>query len=494
MEQKADIAGHIKSLLKKNWHEVFVVDGFNGRTLRYSDFFHCILNGRDQLEKSGLKEKDAVIFFEPNSLELVILYFSSLLLGLVIVPVDKNRGENEIKDIISLINYKKTICSGPKNPLFDNYLDLTEIKKALYEKRNESIKSLDIFNSVDYENTFLIAMTSGSVGKPKGVLHSFNNLAKSALAFSRVFHFGPKNIFYHNLSMAYMAGILNLIFLPFLCGGRLIIGEQFNISSILRFWELPIKYSVNTFCFIPSILSLLLKVDRGKEGINYALQRGIVGCVATAPLNVRTKKFFEEKYNIPLFETYGLSELLFVSANSPGKKLEGSVGQLLDGVKVSFTEEEELLIDVPWRFSGYLNEKTEDYFYGEKYRSGDIGYLNEDRFLTINGRKKDIIIRGGVNINPEKVEKFIASNNVFEDQVILGLDDSILGEKTVCFFVLEDKTFVEDIKKNLNKEIIKKLGRDYYVDEFVPIDNLPKNINEKVDKLTLRRFMETSKN
>lgn len=492
MEQTANIAGHIKFLFKKNWNEVFVVDGFNGRTLHYSDFFDCILNGRDQLEKSGLKKRDAVIFFEKNSLELVILYFSSLLLGLVIVPVDKNRGEDEIKEILSLIDYKNTICSGPQNSLFNNKLDLTEIKKNLYEKRNESIKSLDVFDTVDYENTFLITMTSGSVGKPKGVLHSFNNLAKSALAFSKVFHFGSKNIFYHNLSMAYMAGILNLIFLPFLCGGRLIIGKQFDISSILRFWEIPIKYSVNTFCFIPSILSLLLKVDRGTEGTDYAAQCDIIGYVATAPLNVRMKNLFEEKYNIPLFETYGLSELLFVSANSPGKELEGSVGQLLDGVKVSFTEEQELLIDVPWCFSGYLNEKTEDYFYEEKYRSGDIGFLDNDRFLTINGRKKDIIIRGGVNINPNKVEKFIADNNVFEDQVILGLDDSVLGEKTVCFFVLEDKTFIKDIKKNLNKEIIKKLGRDYYIDEFVSIDILPKNINQKVDKLTLKEIYRAS--
>ena len=466
---------------------MFLVDALNDRAFTHEEFFHSVLRYKKRFEQLGLKKDDVICLLMANSLDLATLYFTSLLMQLVVVPIDVNKGGYEIEEILSCVDYKALVCNVPEIDFIPDKIDVEQIKEPVCESNHTDIESLDILDSVDYDNLFLIAFTSGSTGAPKGVMHSFNNLFQSAIAFRDRFRFGKANVFYHNLPMTYMAGILNLIVLPFISGSKIVIGERFSVMNIMRFWEMPKKYSVNTFWFIPTIISLLLKLDRGTSGIDYAKSTKITGCVGTAPLNHQAKCAFEDKYQLPLYESYGLSETLFVATNSPGhQQVKGSVGKLLEGVELTFCDDSEILINVPWLFLGYSNVKTEDYFDKGKFSSGDFGTLIEDSFLAITGRKKDLIIRGGINISPKRIEDFVNEVDIFEENVILGMEDINLGEKIVCFFVPKAGWFSEDKKKELSREVVVKLGRDYQIDEFVNLDEIPKNINGKVDKLKLK--------
>ena len=131
------------------------------------------------------------------------------------------------------------------------------------------------------------------------------------------FNFNDKSVFYHNLPMTHMAGFLNLIILPLVSGSKIIIDREFQASSIASFWDNPIKYGANVFWFVPVIIDLLVNLDRGDKGVNYFKSVRGIGCVGTAPLKYLSKCKFEEKYgNIKLYESYGLSETLFVSTNT----------------------------------------------------------------------------------------------------------------------------------------------------------------------------------
>jgi len=483
----------LNDIFTKNWNEEFLFDGQNDKHVLYGDFFSMVLRGKEQLQKYGLKENNIICLFLNNSLEFIVLLLSSFLLGITIVPIDITKGKNEIQEILNTVNCSLIICDKEVNSSTKT-VHINEFSESFNQKNNSDFNQLDNLLKLDYERLFLITFTSGSTGKAKGVMHSMDNLISSAMEFSSRFQFNSKNIFYHNLPMSYMAGILNLVILPLVCSSKIVIGERFDISNAMRFWDLPIKYLANTFWFTPTVLSILLKLDRGTKGTQYTLENQIIGCVGTSPLNSRIKNEFQKKYRIPLYESYGLSETLFVSTNYPNNDLENTVGKPLDGTIIKFTSENEILLSVPWMYLGYVNTETEPYFVDGMYMSGDLGEIQANH-LKITGRKKDLIIRGGINISPRKIEDLISTLNIFDENTVLGFSDEYLGEKTVCFYAIKDTKQIADITiKHLNQKIIDMLGRDYHVDTFLQLAQLPKNSNGKIDKPKIREIYKQKMN
>ncbi len=472
-KKKNNIGRLIADIFTNNWDKPFIYDSLSRREFSYSDFLGLVLSYRQALKKHGLRKGNILAAIMDNSLELLTLYFASLAAGLKVVPIDPQKGENDIKDILAQLPNKKIVKQS--DGIFK------KISSVPVEK-----KSAEIFAGVDYNASYLISFTSGSTGRPKGVMHSFGNLTLSALAFNKRFNFGAGNIFYHNLPMTYMAGILNLIFLPFLAGSKIIIGTRFGVDKMARFWELPIKYRANTFWFAPTFLSLLLQLDRDKLGLAKIRRSKILGCVGMAPLNAKLKNDFEKKYKISLYESYGLSETLFVSSSYQDSNLAGSVGKPLAGVKIKFEKDGELTIRTPWNFQGYLGGKAAESFF-----SGDLGKSDEDGNIFITGRKKDLIIRGGLNISPRRIEDFLVAEKFCRECAVLGLPDPNLGEKTTCFLVSDKLLSKNYMQQHINAQIVKKLGRSCQVDEFIVLAQLPKNINGKIDKIKIREIYET---
>jgi long-chain acyl-CoA synthetase len=104
----------------------------------------------------------------------------------------------------------------------------------------------------------------------------------------------------------------------------------------------------------------------------------------------------------------------------------------------------------------------------------------------ISGRKKDLIIKGGINISPKKLEDFITDKKIFQECVVLGFPDKVLGEKTVCFILSIENN--DNVKKKLNKKIIDELGKDYHIDEFMELVEIPKTVNGKINKPQIREL------
>src|SRR5690606_18696052 len=125
-----------------------------------------------------------------------------------------------------------------------------------------------------------------------------------------------------------------------------------------------------------------------------------------------TQKLFEKKYLLDLYESYGLSETLIISTNCPSAKKQGSVGILLEGASVSFASDGEILVHVPWMFQGYLNVGNSTALLNGWFSSGDVGTQKEG-FIYVTERKKDLIIRGGINISPKLIKDRLLTSGFF---------------------------------------------------------------------------------
>lgn len=458
---KNKIAETLYSLFNRNGDRTFLIDANNKKEISYSDFIFLVNKYICFLKDNDVCEGDCVAYLCHNSYCTLALYFACMVLGVIVAPIDELKGEFEQKELLKLLNYK----------LYINYDNLETVSN-----HSDTVSFFIDFYNIDYNKPWLITFTSGSTAVPKGVIHSFENLFYSGNEFGNRFNLSSENVFYHNFPMAYMAGILNTFIMPMIFGCKIIVSLRQSIQTAFIFWEEIKHFSCNTVWFNPTFIAILLKVDRTDIGKKYAKDNKILSFVGTAPLNIKLKEEFENRYGFELYESYGLSETLFLTTNYYGNNIKGSVGKTLDSVKLLFGYDGEISAIVPWIFKGYVNSKERI----ENFKTGDIG-MNNDGYVYITGRKKDIIIRGGINISPYAIEKIL--DEYLNEFVVLGLQDNILGEKTVCFYVSSNNPNPE---KEINSKLLKELGKDYLVDRFIKLDELPKNINGKIDRIKLK--------
>lgn len=444
--------------------EIFIYDSIAQKNYTYSEFLSIAYAYYTFINNNKNDNDNRVAILLDNSIDMLSIYLACLFSGSVAMPIDTHGGSSYINNILQENKHNIIIKEKIEYNINNNFKDIAKI-----------------IDSIDTEKIFLITFTSGTTGKSKGVIHSFANLYKSAEAFAKKLGYNNSSIFYHNLPMAYMAGILNQFIMPFISQSKIVLGNRFNIREILNFWETPVKYKCNVLWLNPTIIALLNQMDRSTAGIDYLAKNNITISVGTAPLFENVKNTFEQKYNTPLYRSYGLSETLFITTQNKNIiNMELSNGEILDGVSLELGENQEVLISTPWNFLGYTGIEANN---KDVFHSGDCGYIDNGQ-LFITGRIKDLIIRGGFNVSPITLANFLISKNIFDDVAVIGCQDNILTEKIVCFYVCNNHINIE----TLNSSIIEALGSNYKVDEYIKIDEIPRNINGKINHNALKEI------
>lgn len=445
--------------------QVFVTDAVTGTKYTYGDIYRQADRIGLWLQAQGYSE---LIVCMENGVELLTVYFAALLYQIVVIPVDPAKSRDEI-GAIREIHSQAFYMDGtlPSQPLSD------------YEEGTKHD-----FSNAAYDKPFLITYTSGSTGTPKGVKHSAKNLFLAAASFGEAMHYGRHTVLAHVMPMTYMAGILNSIFLPFVMGGQIVVFPGFNMKSAMGFWKTAVKYQVNTFWLSPTMLRILDIIDAKGAYRDYLHEVHAVISVGTAPLYPDLREKFENKYAIRIYQSYGLSETLFLTSEPPeDEKSRNSVGKLLPGVRLVLADDGEIQVAVPWMFSGYADKQIPDNISNHYYLTGDLGYL-QDEYLFINGRKKDLIIRGGFNINPCDIEKRLQGLDEIDENVVLSC--VLHGEEQiVCCYTGKQ----QDIHL-LNGLLEKELGRHYKLDHLIRLKEIPKNLNGKADKPKIREMLK----
>lgn len=309
--------------------------------------------------------------------------------------------------------------------------------------------------------------------------------------------------------MTYLGGYYNLLMLPFCGGSSVVIDRTFSALSAMNFWSSAIKNAVNTIWFVPTIISILLEMDRGTEGREFCLDRVRLSLVGTAPLPLTVRQAFEKRYGLTLYENYGLSETFFISSTNPNSPVrDRSVGLLLPGLSVKIegqTEaapetverEGEILVGTPFLMEGYEGEERMPIVESGGQRwfpTGDIGYLARDGNLFITGRKKDLIIKGGVNVSPLHIEEVFHRHPAVRDCAVVGVPRRLYGEDIAAVFCLKEGYDFQNVEKELIETAEKNISLTSCPAYYLVIDQMPRSSAGKIQKGVLRELLKRKLN
>lgn len=479
---------------KLNFDDLFIIDDCKGKEYSYTDVFSQALAAANYL--NDVVKGDSVIAVKENSYELALLYFAVMLTSKRIVVADPQKGRNEIKTIVDGIETTGIFLDSQDVRSISDKHYVLNLPESAKTNINSSELRQEIIQRISSRNTdtpYLVTFTSGTSGVSKGVEHSLDNFFRTALALDNKVN-KRGGYFLHFMPMTYMAGIFNSLIYPFLTGYKIVITSRFSVIMARSFWDKAAKYNVDLFWLSPSMLMMIDQLDRTKIGEEFCRKIKPTFLVGTAPLSNEMRNRFNARYGIKVFASYGLSETPILSIetiDSIGKSDKNSVGELLNGVEYEITKEGELLVDAPWMFLRYTNENTEQYFSGRFYKSGDLVNIKMN-YLYITGRIKDLIIKGGMNISPVTIENVINKNPEISESVVFGVTDSS-GEERICCAYVTRSGAVDDsdgLDTVLKRAVIEELGRNYLVDYMWRINEIPRNINGKIDRKIIRRSWE----
>ena len=505
----------ITNVIEHRAEHVFLVDVNTGREITYAEFHRQACALAAELGKRGLGKCDRVGVILPNCCELAVLYFACIYLGAVIVPVNPALSKGEIQFIVGSCK-PAFIVASPLNAesvreFHPNVLALqigqdphrdASGGNAIRIDELQEAKNFVPLESADADDLVVIMYTSGTSAKPKGLAHKIGRMFRNASSFAGAQRIDEGSRFYLTLSMAYMGGFYNLLILPFLCGASVVVDHVFDARSSLHFWEKAKKNKVNTLWMAPTVLSILLRMDRGRTGEEFCRSCVRHTFVGFAPLPLKVKNEFESRYGARLIENYGLSETLFVTARSADALgSSGYVGEPLPGVALRIVNDQgeqvasgvdgEVQILTPDLMAGYLDSEGQlsETNSSAWFATGDVGHLNEGSSLLITGRKKDIIIRGGVNISPAAIEDVLMHVHGVAEVAVVSIPHELYGEDIVAVLKMDAGAEPEATLEMAAAFAKRNLAQHQQPARYMAIDELPRTTSGKVQKARIRELV-----
>ena len=305
----------------------------------YQDQFHFTQKFLNYLK---IKPKAKVLISSNNSELLAKILISLLYNKTEIFLLGKNLTGPQKKNLFK--NFKFDIS------IFDRSTDENGIKtkQKLYldeisnQIRNAVYPSKIISENKDFNKIILNIFTSGTTGVPKIINHNFKNIYENYLSFNTITKLTEKSKFWNFLPMTYLGGYYNLLLIPFFSGGSVLIDQEFSIKTFSKINNQFFGSKVNTLWLTPTIAKIFLKLFGSTDKKKYlkGLTKSIIGMDSVDP---SIKKEFKKKFKLRLLENYGLSETLFISAESEKDKVQSS-GKFLSGIKHIQSTNGELVI------------------------------------------------------------------------------------------------------------------------------------------------------
>jgi long-chain acyl-CoA synthetase len=511
----------ILDVQKRNTGRVFLIDSTTGEEITFGQMYASACAVAADLMRRGLKKGSRIALLLHNSPDFVRLYFGCLYAGIITVPINPVLTLEQISFIVRssranlLIVSPETMKLLSKGVLKDIGVDVLIL--ADNKIKNTPAGSGEVWNlqalrggrdfipfsGVSPSDTLTIVYTSGTTASPKGVVHRISDLIDNARLFTHHLGIGPQNRFYGILALTYLGGYYNMMLLPYTAEASVVLARTFDARLALDFWKPAVKYGVNTLWFVPTIMSIVMQMDRGHEGEKFCRENVICGLVGMAPVPAGLLRDFEARYGITLYENYALSETFFISTNSPYvPRQEGCSGRLLPGVQVTildnntkplpYGQEGEIYVTTPFLMEGYYNPDTgqpDALSPNDWFPTGDIGILTATGDLFITGRKKDLIIRGGINISPASVENTLSQHPAIATCAVVGVPHQIYGEEIAAVVSLKAGYDFNKSQAELARYCKEHLSAVQQPAHFLEIDKFPLSSSGKIQKVKLREFV-----
>jgi long-chain acyl-CoA synthetase len=459
------------------------------------------------LLKLGVRKGDRVCILMDNSPEFYEAYFGIIKIGAIAGPVNCWWQTGEIQYLLNDSGAVVLFCDHAYRGHVDKILDGTPALKHVIEREATDDRFLKFEDpqalaaelapvEIALDDVAMIVYTSGTTGNPKGVLLTHGNILTNSWQASLLANIDENDVIMCFLPLFHVNGLVITGTSPLSKGSQIILRRNFSASE---FWECVAKYRVSIFSGVPTVYQILLNTP-GFEGVDVSsLRYGVCGA---APMPVEAIRKFEETFNMIIIEGYGLTEGTAGATANPidGVRKIGSIGipfaeseiRLLDEQdrEVPQGEVGEICVKGDHVMKGYFNkpEETAQTLRGGWLHTGDMAYKDEEGYLFIVDRKKEMIIRGGENIYPKELEGIIYRHPQVMEVAVVGAPDPIYGEEVMACLVLHpgqaltDEAFKEWCRANM---------ASYKVPKYVDIRTaLPKNILGKILKKELKSALK----
>ncbi len=512
-------------------------------TLNWQEFRAKTTQVANMFRKDGIGEKDVIAYIMPNCIEVVLAFMGGATAGIV-NPINPTLEPKQIAAILRETGAKAvvTLAAFPKTDLAEitaQAVAMAPDVKTIYEvdlkrylspplswivplirpkvltKHHAKVVNFNIeyakhaADALDFaenhdDRIAAYFHTGGTTGMPKVAQHKFSGiLYQGWCAASRIFT--EKDVLICPLPMFHIFAAYPILMSCVTSGAHMVMPtpQGYRGDGVYdNFWKLIERWGVTFMVTVPTALSTLMqrKVDADVSSLNFAL-------VGSAPLPVELFKRFEAATGVTVLEGYGMTETTcLVSINPPeGERKIGSVGLPFPytDVKILHCDAEgnitkecaidevgEICIDNPGVFAGntYIepNKNIGLYADGKYLRTGDLGRMDSDNYLYITGRSKDLIIRGGHNIDPAEIEEALASHPAVALSGAIGQPDAHSGEVPCVYLELVDgvEVSIEELMAHLKENVAERAAMPKYIEI---VDEMEKTAVGKILKNELRK-------
>ncbi len=422
---------------------------FDGRELTNVDQQRAASRLAHALRRLGVGPGDRVVVMLPNCPEVLQAYAAILKLGAVLVPVIFLLSPDEVRHILGHSEAKVVITAPELAWKAEGWRGSVvlvggEAPGALaYE--GLVAREPDAFTTVDRADGDLavILYTAGTTGQPKGVALSHGNLAANARSTASLYELDRERWALAVLPLSHSYG-LTVMNAGNVLGTRAVLLRWFTPEAVLAAIE---KYRAHQMAGVPTMYVYLLHYP---EADRFDTSSMLLWGSGAAPLPVEIVAPFEKRFGGRLLEGYGLTEASPVVSTHrySGVHKLGSVGQAIPGVEVRILDDDdrplptgeagEVCVRAPGVMLGYyrMPDESARALRNGWLHTGDVGRLDEDGFLFILERTKDLIIRGGLNVYPREVEDVLYAHPTVAEAAVVGVADPLMGEEVLAFVVL----------------------------------------------------------
>ena len=341
----------------------------------------------------------------------------------------------------------------------------------------------------------LLMYTSGTTGMPKGCVQSNRSVVAGGEFTSTSHGLGANDRVLCAMPLYHINGQIVTTVAPLVHGGSVVMPHRFSTSN---YWELATQYQCTWINVVPTIIAYLLNSQHPREQ-GYDISRVRFCRSASAPLPPEQHRAFEAKFDIGVIETFGMTETnapCFTNPLDPAKRKIGSPGQaygneakVIDpktGADLPPNTPGELMVRGDNVMTGYYKdpENTKKTLEPDGWmHTGDVGYLDEDGFLLVTGRIKELIIKGGENIAPREIDEALLKHPAVLEAAAVGIPDANYGQEIMACVVL--KPGAQCTVDELNTFALSELGK-YKTPKIIKfVNDLPKGPSGKVQRLKL---------
>jgi len=501
-------AADLDATIAESGDRVAFVDARYETSYDYRALGDLIARCRTLFRQHGLVPGDAILSLLPTSTDGIVAFLAAAHGGYSFAPLPAEAVADEASRAVRLIAPKLCFLSAMASDAVADALGAAGVP-VVRVTLDGSLAWLPPFAApigAPPENAGrLYLATSGSTGEPKAIVLDVDRLWSSGKAFAARHRFlDGESRFLNILPISYLGGLFNLCLLPMASGGSFVIAESFSGRSLLSFWQQVEQFDVNVLWLVPTIVRGLLAIAERTARHRVSPPKRVRACfLGTAPIDLATKTRFEEVFGIPLLENFALSETTFLTSEQLGDgmpRAEGSVGTLLPYVTLRIYPLDaqngsangapagELAVRTPFLFLGYLQPDgslqlpldDEGYF-----RTGDVGHLDENGVLALDGRLRDVIKKGGYFIALREIELLAERHDAVQEAAAVAIPHDFYGESFQLLVIPREGRSGAEVVPELGAWLRERLVRYKWPEKIEAVGEFPRTDSGKIRKRLL---------